>query len=341
MKFLPLIFIFITIYLINNFFFRKNLLLNYSGQVHQMFTGIKKVPLTGGIFILIFSSIIFFKLGYLYVIFIFLIFLIGLLSDLNFITSVKIRFLVQLLIVGIFVYILEISIGSTRILYLDLILTNKTFSLVFTIFCLMIVINGSNFIDGLNGLVLGYYISVFGILIKLNLFQEINIDNFTLIYFGSVLIYLYFLNVLHKLFLGDSGAYLFGLVFGILLIKIYQQDQIFSPFFIVLLLWMPCFENLFSIIRKFFYKIPPTSPDNNHFHKLIFLFVKNSFKIKNSLANNYSSLIIIFYNLIVFYLGSINIYNTKYQMLLITVNIVIYLLVYKILFKYKHKKSAS
>jgi UDP-N-acetylmuramyl pentapeptide phosphotransferase/UDP-N-acetylglucosamine-1-phosphate transferase len=341
MKFLPLIFIFITIYLINNFFFRKNLLLNYSGQVHQMFTGIKKVPLTGGIFILIFSSIIFFKLGYLYVIFIFLIFLIGLLSDLNFITSVKIRFLVQLLIVGIFVYILEISIGSTRILYLDLILTNKTFSLVFTIFCLMIVINGSNFIDGLNGLVLGYYISVFGILIKLNLFQEINIDNFTLIYFGSVLIYLYFLNILHKLFLGDSGAYLFGLVFGILLIKIYQQDQIFSPFFIVLLLWMPCFENLFSIIRKFFYKIPPTSPDNNHFHQLIFLFVKNSFKIKNSLANNYSSLIIIFYNLIVFYLGSINIYNTKYQMLLITVNIVIYLLVYKILFKYKHKKSAS
>ncbi|MDC1033564.1 hypothetical protein OAQ48_05325 [Candidatus Pelagibacter sp.] len=306
-----------------------------------MFTGIKKVPLTGGIFILIFSSIIFFKLGYLYVIFIFLIFLIGLLSDLNFITSVKIRFLVQLLIVGIFVYILEISIGSTRILYLDLILTNKTFSLVFTIFCLMIVINGSNFIDGLNGLVLGYYISVFGILIKLNLFQEINIDNFTLIYFGSVLIYLYFLNILHKLFLGDSGAYLFGLVFGILLIKIYQQDQIFSPFFIVLLLWMPCFENLFSIIRKFFYKIPPTSPDNNHFHQLIFLFVKNSFKIKNSLANNYSSLIIIFYNLIVFYLGSINIYNTKYQMLLITVNIVIYLLVYKILFKYKHKKSAS
>ena len=146
MKFLPIIFL--IIYLINNFFFKKNLLLNYSGQIHQIFTGIKKVPLTGGIFILIFSSIILFKFDYLYVLFIFLIFLIGLLSDLNYITSVKIRFLIQLLIVSIFVYSLEIIIGSTRISYLDLILTNKSFALIFTIFCLMIVINGSNFIDG-------------------------------------------------------------------------------------------------------------------------------------------------------------------------------------------------
>ena len=339
MKFLPIIFL--IIYLINNFFFKKNLLLNYSGQIHQIFTGIKKVPLTGGIFILIFSSIILFKFDYLYVLFIFLIFLIGLLSDLNYITSVKIRFLIQLLIVSIFVYSLEIIIGSTRISYLDLILTNKSFALIFTIFCLMIVINGSNFIDGLNGLVLGYYISIFGILIKLNLFDKLNFDSSLLIYFVSVLIYLYFLNIFNKLFLGDNGAYLLGIVFSILLIKIYQLDQNFSPFFIVLLLWMPCFENLFSIIRKFFYKISPTSPDNNHFHQLVFLFIKNSFKIKNGLANNFSSLIIILYNLIVFYLGSIDIFNTKYQMMLITVNITIYLLVYKILFKYKHKKSAS
>ena len=290
---------------------------------------------------MIFSSIILFKFDYLYVLFIFLIFLIGLLSDLNYITSVKIRFLIQLLIVSIFVYSLEIIIGSTRISYLDLILTNKSFALIFTIFCLMIVINGSNFIDGLNGLVLGYYISIFGILIKLNLFDKLNFDSSLLIYFVSVLIYLYFLNIFNKLFLGDNGAYLLGIVFSILLIKIYQLDQNFSPFFIVLLLWMPCFENLFSIIRKFFYKISPTSPDNNHFHQLVFLFIKNSFKIKNGLANNFSSLIIILYNLIVFYLGSIDIFNTKYQMMLITVNITIYLLVYKILFKYKHKRSVS
>ena len=339
MKFLPIIFL--IIYLINNFFFKKNLLLKNLSQIHQIFTGIKKVPLTGGIFILIISSIILFKFDYLYVLFIFLIFLIGLLSDLNYITSVKIRFLIQLLIVSIFVYSLEIIIGSTRISYLDLILTNKSFALIFTIFCLMIVINGSNFIDGLNGLVLGYYISIFGILIKLNLFDKLNFDSSLLIYFVSVLIYLYFLNIFNKLFLGDNGAYLLGIVFSILLIKIYQLDQNFSPFFIVLLLWMPCFENLFSIIRKFFYKISPTSPDNNHFHQLVFLFIKNSFKIKNGLANNFSSLIIILYNLIVFYLGSIDIFNTKYQMMLITVNITIYLLVYKILFKYKHKRSVS
>ena len=82
----------------------------------------------------------------------------------------------------------------------------------------MIVINGSNFIDGLNGLVLGYYISIFGVLIKLSLLEEVNINYLTSTYFMFILIYLYLLNILNKLFLGDSGAYLIGLFFIILLI---------------------------------------------------------------------------------------------------------------------------
>ncbi len=338
MKFIPLLFIVTIFYLINIFFLKKKLLLNYSGQIHQTFTGIKKVPLTGGIFILIMCVYVFFQINYLFVFFILSIFIIGLLSDLSYITSVKARFLIQLLIVSTFVYILDITVGPTRVSYLDLILEYKIFSLIFTIFCLMIVINGSNFIDGLNGLVLGYYISIFGVLIKLSLLEEVNINYLTSTYFMFILIYLYLLNILNKLFLGDSGAYLIGLFFSILLIEIYTLNQNFSPFFVILLLWMPCFENLFSIIRKFSYKISPTSPDNDHFHQLIFFFVKKAFKIKNNFANNFASLVIITYNLFVFYLGSLDISNTKYQISLISSNIIIYLVVYKILFKYKHSQ---
>ena len=139
------------------------------------------------------------------------------------------------------------------------------------------------------------------------------------------------------MFLGDSGAYLLGLSFSILLIFRYETYQDFSPFFIVLLLWMPCFENLFSIIRKSLHKLSPASPDNNHFHQLVFFFFKKKLKLKSNLTNNLSSLIIIFYNLIIFYFGSLDIYNTKYQIFLIIVNILNYLIVYNFLFKYKNK----
>tara|TARA_Y100000996_G_scaffold411403_1_gene395495 strand:+ start:318 stop:1337 length:1020 start_codon:yes stop_codon:yes gene_type:complete len=338
MELLLIIPIFFLIYFTNILFLKNNLLLNYSGQEHQIFTGNKKIPLTGGIFVLIFSSLIFYNLGILYISFIFLIFLIGLLSDLNLVSSVKIRFIIQLIIVCFFVFIIEITVGSTRIHYLDLILENKLFSLSFTIFCLMIVINGSNFIDGLNGLVLGYFMSIFFILIKLNLFEELNISNLALVYFGFIIVFLFILNIFNKLYLGDNGAYLLGLVFSLLLIRIYQLDGNFSPYFVILLLWMPCFENLFSIIRKFLHRISPTLPDNNHFHQLLFLFIKKNLK-KKELANNFSSFLIIFYNLIIFYFGSIDIYNTKYQIMLISINIIIYLLIYKTLFLYRGKHN--
>ena len=120
MEYIPIFFIFALIYLVNNFFLKKNLISNYSGQLHQTFTGKEKVPLSGGIFILIFCLFIFFSLGYLYIFFIFFIFLIGLFSDLNIINSVKIRFLTQVIIVSIFVYLLDVTVGSTRIDYINL-----------------------------------------------------------------------------------------------------------------------------------------------------------------------------------------------------------------------------
>ena len=54
----------------------------------------------------------------------------------------------------------------------------------------------------------------------------------------------------NKLFMGDSGAYVLGTICGYLLIKVHGENQEISPYFIILLFWYPCFENLFSIIRK-------------------------------------------------------------------------------------------
>ena len=60
MNYILLLILFLVIYFINQFLLKKNLLLNYSGQVHQVFTGEQKVPLSGGIYILILVSLLFF-----------------------------------------------------------------------------------------------------------------------------------------------------------------------------------------------------------------------------------------------------------------------------------------
>ena len=60
MTYIFLVILFLLIYFINKHFLKKNVLLNYSGQIHQVFTGEKKVPLSGGIYILILFLFVFF-----------------------------------------------------------------------------------------------------------------------------------------------------------------------------------------------------------------------------------------------------------------------------------------
>ena len=137
--------------------------------------------------------------------------------------------------------------------------------------------------------------------------------------------------------MGDSGAYLLGLFIGYLLIELHKYHSNISPFYIVLLLWYPCFENLFSIIRKFKLGKSPVSPDSKHLHHLLFYYFKKKIKLNNLASNNYSSLIINSYNFFILLLGSYSIYNTQILIILILSNILIYTITYLKLFKLKYK----
>ena len=155
------------------------------------------------------------------------------------------------------------------------------------------------------------------LLFKLNLLNGINISDFNAIYFCYLLLVLIIFNLFNQFYLGDSGAYLLGLLIGYILIKTHDANPHISPYFIVLLLWYPCFENLFSIIRKFKFGKSPVYPDNKHFHQLLFHFFKKKSKLSNLACNNYSGIIINFYNLFILFFGSFNIYNTELLITLI------------------------
>ena len=111
----------------------------------------------------------------------------------------------------------------------------------------MILLNGANFIDGLNGLLLGYVIIVILLLFKLDLLQGFNFNNDELFFLFISLMILLIFNYLNLFYLGDSGSYLSGIILGYILISVYNYNDFISPFFVILLLWYPCFENLFQL----------------------------------------------------------------------------------------------
>ena len=268
--------------------------------------------------------------------FLFIIFLSGILSDIKIINSPLKRLFFQILVIFLSVYFSNIEIVSTKINFFDYLLMNKIVNIVFTTFCILIVINGTNFIDGLNGLVIGYYLIVVIILLRLDLNIDYYFQSNLLFNFSIILIILLFVNFLNKVFLGDNGSYLLGFIFSIFLIRIHQINIDVSPYFIILLLWYPCFENLFSIIRKRMSKTLATKPDNNHLHQLLFFLILKKLKIKKKLiANNLTSIIINIYNFVIFFISSEKYYDSTFQLLLILTNIVIYSCAYIYLYKYR------
>ena len=326
---MKLLFFYFIAVLFFNYLLKKYKILNsYSGSIHQKFTN-DSVTLSGGIFIFIpFIYIFIFEYSLIFIFCASLIFILGLLSDLNHLNNPKLRLFIQFIILVFFVFSLKIEVLPTRIDFIDNNFQNTFLSYFFTVFCLLILLNGSNFIDGLNGLLLGYIILILFFLFKLEILILIDTNFVNIYYFIFLLLFLLILNYFNFLFLGDNGSYLLSFIIGYLLIIIYNNSTHLSPYFIILLLWYPCFENLFSIIRKKIYKNDPLKADNYHLHHYLYKYVKNKFEVSKLFANNLTSIIVNLFNFIIFYIGSEYKNLTYVQLSLIIFCILIYFSAY-------------
>jgi len=338
MIFIYLFSLIIFILFVNKFFLQKKILINETGDIHQKFASKTQIPLTGGLCIF---------LGYLYflndnvlsfILFSFAIFILGILSDLKFIKSANFKFIIQITIILSYVIFNDLQVDSTRINFLDQVLRNNLVNYLFVAFCVLIVVNGTNFIDGMNTLGIGHYLSISSIIFYLHLNQIIVIDYISILYILILLLTVFLLNMFNQLFLGDSGSYLLGFSFSVFLISIYNWNPMISPFFIILLLWYPCYEILFSILRKNIIKRSPMSPDANHLHQLIFFFIKKKYRLSIILANLITAQVINIYNLCTFLIGIKFIMKSEIQVTLIIFSVLIYTFIYFKLFTFKYKK---
>ena len=295
---------------------------------HKQFI-VKKniIPITGGIYLilgyLITDAYIFnFKEFY----YLFIIFFLGYLSDTikNFLPIHRLIF--QGTICFLFLLYFEVKITDVRIEAFNNLLNYILVSYLFSLFCILVLMNGSNFMDGINLLSIGYFILILisvlflsknnGLLINIDLVQNLLI----------MLSFLFFMNMFNKIYLGDNGIYLLSFIVAILLIKFYSDNNVVSPYYIISLLWYPCFENLFSIIRKRIKKIDPQTPDNLHLHHLLY---KKLSKIKSSLIrNNLTGFIILFFNIPIFLMNTFYYNHTKIIIFLIFTSVAFYLISY-------------
>ena len=147
--------------------------------------------------------------------------------------------------------------------------------------------------------------------------------------FGNFFIF----NIIGKVYLGDSGSYLVSLLIGTYLIKLYFINNNLSPYYIALLLWYPAFENLFSLIRRMSKKKNVSNPDNRHLHQLVYLYFKSKNIINIKFLNSFSSIIILIFFLPGIVFASYFPYNPQSLILILALNVMFYLFVYKFLAK--------
>ena len=230
---------------------------------------------------------------YEYLSFCTLFFILGLMDDLKLNLVPKLRLILMIASLIILAILNNFYIENTGIEFLNRFLEIDIFALFFICLCFLFVINGSNLIDGYNGL-----LSIHALIILINLFFVNYFEgknDLAFLIFSMILIIVVFLKFNFpraKLFLGDSGSYLLGTFVAISAIKTSVANPLISPFYFCILLFYLFFEVFFSFIRKIVReKRSPLFPDNKHLHMLVYkyLFKKN----KNKSKSNYSVALIL------------------------------------------------
>jgi len=225
-----------------------------------------------------------------------LFFLLGFFDDMKVDIKPKFRLFIMIAFLIFLIIFHEFKIERISVEYLDRLIQIDIFSLFFVCLCFLFIINGSNLVDGFNGLLSIHSLIIFGILSFVNFIH----GNYDLAYllFNLCLIIIIFIKFNFpkaQMFLGDSGAYLIGALIAISTIKTNNLIPSISSFFFSIILFYLFFEVFFSFFRKIFIAHQnPLLPDRKHLHMLLynFLFRKN----KNKFNSNYK--VSIYINLI-------------------------------------------
>lgn len=166
-------------------------------------------------------------------------------------------------------FIIYLSLNSTQFkinsIYIDILSHNiylKYFSLSFTILAIITFINFNNMYDGINGQSSIYYSLILLFLISKNLF----IGNLYLLLFFQIFFIIF--NFYNKIYLGDSGVYLFSIIIAYLVIYGFTTKNILLSELVCLMI-IPFIDMVKMIISRMLQLRHPFSKDKKHYHHII------------------------------------------------------------------------
>jgi len=158
----------------------------------------------------------------------------------------------------------ELKIYSLNFAFNNFVYINNNifFGYIFSVLCILLLVNAFNFIDGIDGLATSIGLSFFLYIILKNFHI---LDHYYL--FLISLIFFLFLNIKYNIFLGDAGNYLISISIATLLIKEnYYNPTLYFAEEIFLLFLIPGIDMLRLFINRIIKKQNPFKGDNNHFH---------------------------------------------------------------------------
>ena len=194
-----------------------------------------------------------------------------------------------------FVLYINISIDTgLQVKQIYSIYFNKIFlldnsSIFFTVFCIFALINAMNMFDGANVQAVIYYLLIFLYFLINGLFVDLSLTLFV------PLIFILYLNIKNKIFLGDSGIYAITYLVSYILLKSNNLANKIAAEEIIFMFLIPGLE----MTRLFIYRLSkntnPFMADTNHFHHILL----SDFKF-NSISSSYG------YDLLNWLVGRLN-----------------------------------
>lgn len=204
-----------------------------------------------------------------------LIFFLGIKDDIIIISPVK-KFIGQLIASAILVYKAKLVITNMDG-FLGVYQINTICSYLLTVFALVVIINAFNLIDGVDGLAgsLGLISSlVFGVFFLIN--KNIPYAALAFTFAGSLIAFLLYNFHPARIFMGDTGSLMIGLVNSILVIKFIETGSSYSYYPVTAspaigfgILLLPLMDTLRVFSIRIFNGRSPFKPDRNHIHHVL------------------------------------------------------------------------
>ena len=227
-----------------------------------------------------------------------ILFLIGVKDDIDPVLPYQ-KFGAQILSALILVFIANIRITSFYGIF-GIMELPYIASILLSIFTILVIINSFNLIDGINGLsgsIAGIISLVFGLWFYQIDKIELSIVAFSMI--GAIVAFLKYNFSPAKIFMGDTGSLLLGLISAILAIQFIEMHRILedpihatlaAPAVAVGILIVPLFDTLRVFSLRMLRGKSPFNPDRNHIHHML---------LDSGLSHMQSTGVLVTFNLVI------------------------------------------